>query len=106
MPVYEYQCTQCGVRFERIQSFHDDPVEVCPECEGQVQRLIQPAGVIFKGSGFYVNDSKRSRQNQTAKKTESESKSASDSNGTSGSKDKSDSKSKSASASSSSSNGD
>jgi putative FmdB family regulatory protein len=86
MPVYEYQCSECGVRFERIQSFHDDPVEVCPECEGNVQRLIQPVGVIFKGSGFYVNDSKSSRKNLTAKKSETESKAASDSNGTSDSK--------------------
>jgi putative FmdB family regulatory protein len=63
MPIYEYQCKECGVRFERIQSFSDEPVRVCPECEGEVQRLIQPAGIIFKGSGFYVNDSKSSRQN-------------------------------------------
>ena len=65
MPIYEYQCKECGVRFERIQSFSDEPVKVCPECEGETQRLIQPAGIIFKGSGFYVNDSKSSRKNLT-----------------------------------------
>ncbi len=62
MPVYEYQCTECGTRFERTQSFHDDPVKICPECKGKVQRLIQPTGIIFKGSGFYVNDSRSSRK--------------------------------------------
>jgi putative FmdB family regulatory protein len=51
------------VRFERIQSFSEEPVKICPECESDVQRLIQPAGIIFKGSGFYVNDSKSSRKN-------------------------------------------
>lgn len=66
MPVYAYECTECGVRFDRKQSFSDDPVTVCPECEGVVHRLIQPAGVIFKGSGFYVNDSKGSRKTLTS----------------------------------------
>jgi putative FmdB family regulatory protein len=67
MPIYEYQCKECGVRFERMQSFSEDPVKICPECEGNVQRLIQPAGIIFKGSGFYVNDSRGSRKNLTSK---------------------------------------
>ncbi len=61
MPVYAYECRDCGVRFDRRQSFHDDPLEVCPECEGHVHRLIQPAGIIFKGSGFYVTDNRGSR---------------------------------------------
>lgn len=61
MPVYAYRCDSCGVQFERMQRFTDDPVEVCPECENQaVTRLIQPAGIIFKGSGWYVKDSKGS----------------------------------------------
>lgn len=58
MPVYAYQCEECGVLFERRQSFDDAPVSVCPECEGSVRRLIQPAGIIFRGSGFYVTDHK------------------------------------------------
>ncbi len=58
MPLYEYQCTVCGLRFERRQHFDDPPIEVCPECGGKVVRLIQPAGVIFKGSGFYVTDNR------------------------------------------------
>ena len=61
MPVYAYRCDSCGVQFERTQRFSDDPVSVCPECEHQaVTRLIQPAGIIFKGSGWYVKDSKGS----------------------------------------------
>ncbi len=58
MPLYEYQCKECGLRFERRQSFSEPPVSICPECEGEVVRLIQPAGIIFKGSGFYVTDNR------------------------------------------------
>lgn len=60
MPVYTYRCEDCGVQFDRRQKFSDDPITVCPECHGQVHRLIQPAGIIFKGSGFYVTDNKSS----------------------------------------------
>ncbi len=60
MPLYDYQCKDCGVRFERMQSFHDAPLTRCPECEGEVHRVIGPAGIIFKGSGFYVTDSRKS----------------------------------------------
>ncbi len=56
MPLYEYECRKCGVRFERRQSFTDEPVRTCPECGGLVQRLVQPVGIVFKGSGFYVTD--------------------------------------------------
>lgn len=66
MPIYEYQCSECGVRFERIQSFTDEPIKVCPECEGETHRLIQPAGIIFKGSGFYVTDNRGSRGSLTS----------------------------------------
>ena len=58
MPLYEYQCKDCGVRFERLQHMSDEPVKVCPECGGEVCRLIQPVGIIFKGSGFYVTDNR------------------------------------------------
>ncbi len=58
MPLYEYQCEACGVRFERRQHVNDEPVRVCPECGGKVHRLIQPVGIIFKGSGFYVTDNR------------------------------------------------
>jgi putative FmdB family regulatory protein len=58
MPLYEYECEKCGVRFERRQSFSDRPVQTCPECGGKVHRLIQPVGIVFKGSGFYVTDNR------------------------------------------------
>ena len=58
MPLYEYECEACGLRFERVQHFSDDLLRSCPECEGLVHRVIQPVGIIFKGSGFYVTDSR------------------------------------------------
>jgi putative FmdB family regulatory protein len=61
MPLYEYECKACGVRFERQQSITDDPVKTCPECGGEVRRLVHPVGVIFKGKGFYVTDNRRAR---------------------------------------------
>ena len=57
MPTYEYKCDECGLRFEKFQKMSDSPVEICPECGGKVKRIIGTGGgVIFKGSGFYVND--------------------------------------------------
>jgi len=58
MPTYEYECEQCGVRFERLQRMSDAPLTECPECNGHVHRVMQPVGIIFKGSGFYVTDNK------------------------------------------------
>lgn len=60
MPTYQYKCDECGVTFERFQHFSEEPVRTCPECNGPVHRVIHPVGVIFKGSGFYVTDNKRS----------------------------------------------
>ena len=60
MPLYEYQCASCGVRFERLQRKSDPLLERCPECGGSIRRLIQMPGIIFKGSGFYVTDNRRS----------------------------------------------
>jgi len=65
MPLYEYECETCGVRFERRQSFKDEPVRICPECGGNVHRLIQPVGIVFKGSGFYVTDNRASSPTAT-----------------------------------------
>lgn len=56
MPIYEYECDACRIRFERFQHFKDEPVKECPECGGAVHRVLQPVGVIFKGSGFYITD--------------------------------------------------
>ena len=59
MPIYLYECGSCGVRFERMQRFSEEPLTECPECDGHVHRVIQPVGVIFKGSGFYITDNRQ-----------------------------------------------
>jgi putative FmdB family regulatory protein len=61
MPTYEYECRSCSHSFEAFQSMAEDPLSSCPECGGPVRRLIGGGtGIIFKGSGFYVNDSRKS----------------------------------------------
>jgi len=59
MPIYEYECQSCHHRFERKQGFHDNPVAKCPKCGGEPRRVIHSAPVIFKGSGFYITDSRK-----------------------------------------------
>lgn len=60
MPTYDYKCTSCNHIFEHFQSMADEPLTQCPECGGEVKRMIGGgSGLIFKGSGFYVNDSKK-----------------------------------------------
>lgn len=60
MPTYEYECRACSHHFEKFQSMSEAPVSVCPACGGAVKRVIGGGtGVIFKGSGFYVTDSKK-----------------------------------------------
>lgn len=63
MPTYSYKCEECGISFERVQRFSDEPLKTCPECNGPVHRVICPVGIVFKGSGFYVTDH---RNNSTA----------------------------------------
>jgi putative FmdB family regulatory protein len=88
MPIYSYKCEKCGTRFDRMQKFTDKPLTRCPECRGQVKRLIQPAGIVFKGSGWYITDSKKSssatvttgksKDSTEAKPADSEKKTAAD----------------------------
>lgn len=60
MPTYEYECRACNHAFELFQAMSDEPVKVCPQCGGSVRRMIGGGtGIIFKGSGFYVTDSKK-----------------------------------------------
>ena len=60
MPTYDYQCKKCGHAFEVFQSMTEKPLKICPECKGPVKRLIgSGAGLIFKGSGFYITDYKK-----------------------------------------------
>jgi putative FmdB family regulatory protein len=56
MPIYEYECLSCGVRFERRQSVSEPNIETCPDCGSKVRKVFHPAGIIFKGSGFYKTD--------------------------------------------------
>lgn len=56
MPLYEYQCTKCGHRFEKIQKFSDPKIKKCPDCGGPVEQLLSAPAVQFKGSGWYVTD--------------------------------------------------
>jgi putative FmdB family regulatory protein len=58
VPTYQYSCTECGHFFEIFQSFSDDSLTVCPECEGRLRKVFNAVGVVFKGSGFYRNDSR------------------------------------------------
>ena len=58
MPIYEYECGLCRHRFERKQRFDEEPVAVCPRCQGKARRVIHSTPVIFKGSGFYVTDTR------------------------------------------------
>jgi putative FmdB family regulatory protein len=58
MPTYEYACTACNHRFELVQKFSDAPITDCPLCEGGVRKVYFAAGVVFKGSGWYINDSR------------------------------------------------
>ena len=58
MPIYEYECKSCQTRFERMQRFSEPPVAECPECGGAVRKVLQPVGIVFKGSGWYKTDSR------------------------------------------------
>ncbi len=58
MPLYEYECRDCRNRFEVRQRIIDDPITVCPSCGGPTRRVLHAAGIIFKGSGWYITDSR------------------------------------------------
>jgi putative FmdB family regulatory protein len=58
VPTYQYACTECGHAFEQVQSFSDDALTTCPECQGKLRKLFNAVGVVFKGSGFYRTDSR------------------------------------------------
>jgi putative FmdB family regulatory protein len=58
VPTYQYSCTDCGHFFEAVQNFSDDSLTVCPVCEGKLRKVFNAVGVVFKGSGFYRNDSR------------------------------------------------
>ncbi len=67
MPTYEYKCLECGYRFDVFQKMTDPHLEVCPKCGGKIKRVIGGgAGIIFKGSGFYETDYKKSHSSSSS----------------------------------------
>lgn len=92
MPSYDYECTVCGHRFEAFQNMSDPPLTDCPQCGKRVRRLIGGGtGIIFRGSGFYVTDNRKSSTKGSKfseKKESSDSTSKSDSKAEASSKEK------------------
>ena len=68
MPTYQYSCTECGEALEVQQSFSDDPLTVCPVCQGRLRKVYNAVGVVFKGSGFYRTDSRAGDASAAEKK--------------------------------------
>jgi putative FmdB family regulatory protein len=60
VPTYTYRCTACSHQFDIFQKFSDSPLTECPECGSPVRKVFQPVGIVFKGSGWYVTDSRKS----------------------------------------------
>ncbi|MFJ2025203.1 FmdB family zinc ribbon protein [Streptomyces sp. V2I9] len=98
MPTYQYQCTECGEGLEAVQKFTDDALTVCPSCDGRLKKVFSAVGIVFKGSGFYRNDSRGSSSSSTPASTSSKS-----SDSTSSSSSGSDTKASASSSASSSS---
>jgi putative FmdB family regulatory protein len=89
MPIYEYACDTCQSTFERKQKFSDEPVRTCPECGNEVRRVLYPAGIIFKGSGFYVTDNRSGSSSGTERSASNGSSTADSSSDSSSSTDSS-----------------
>ncbi|MEV0602907.1 FmdB family zinc ribbon protein [Streptomyces sp. NPDC050315] len=98
MPTYQYQCTECGEGLEAVQKFTDDALTECPSCRGRLKKVFSAVGIVFKGSGFYRNDSRGSSSSSSPASTSSSSTSSS----TSSSSDSKSSSSSSATSGSSS----
>ena len=73
MPTYQYACTECEHAFEQFQSFSEDSLTDCPECDGRLRKLFNAVGVVFKGSGFYRTDSRGSTTSSDSTPSESKS---------------------------------
>lgn len=79
MPTYVYACDTCGAQFEQFQRFSDEPLTTCPRCQAAVRRVFQPVGIMFKGNGWYVTDSRKTSSATTPAATNGESKTTTDS---------------------------
>ena len=73
LPTYQYACTECGHAFEQFQSFTDDALTVCPECQGKLRKVFNAVGVVYKGSGFYRTDSRTDGKSATTSSSTSDS---------------------------------
>jgi putative FmdB family regulatory protein len=62
VPTYQYACTDCAERLEKVQKFTDDPLTVCPTCGGRLRKVFSAVGIVFKGSGFYRTDSRKDQK--------------------------------------------
>ena len=102
MPTYSYACTECGNRFDAVQAFSDAALTDCPKCQGRLRKLFGNVGVVFKGSGFYRNDSREAAKG-SAKSSSNGSTTSSESNGSSSSEKSSSTASETSSSSSTSS---
>ncbi|MFH9711984.1 FmdB family zinc ribbon protein [Streptomyces luteogriseus] len=101
MPTYQYQCTECGEGLEAVQKFTDDALTECPNCNGRLKKVFSAVGIVFKGSGFYRNDSRGSSSSSSpAAKSSSSSGSSSSDSGSSSSGSSSSSSTSSSSSSS------
>lgn len=101
MPTYQYVCTDCGEPLEAVQKFSDDALTECPVCGGRLRKVFSAVGVVFKGSGFYRNDSRATSSSSTPASSSKDSSSGSSSD--SGGKSSSDSAKKDSSSSATSS---
>ncbi|WP_459752369.1 FmdB family zinc ribbon protein [Streptomyces sennicomposti] len=76
MPTYQYQCTECGEGLEAVQKFTDDALTECPNCSGRLKKVFSAVGIVFKGSGFYRNDSRGSSSSSSPASSKSSSSSS------------------------------
>ncbi|MGW3510434.1 FmdB family zinc ribbon protein [Streptomyces sp. NPDC000994] len=83
MPTYQYQCTECGEGLEAVQKFTDDALTECPGCGGRLKKVFSAVGIVFKGSGFYRNDSRGSSSSSSPASSKSSSPSSSGSSSSS-----------------------
>jgi putative FmdB family regulatory protein len=79
MPTYEYECTSCGQHIEVFQRISEDPLTTCGVCGGTLRKVFHPAGIVFKGSGFYATDSRSASRGGTGEKQKADASSSSSS---------------------------
>ena len=88
MPTYSYACTECGDRFDAVQAFSESALTTCAKCNGRLRKLFGNVGVVFKGSGFYRNDSRDSAKSSATSSSSASNGSSSESTTSSSSAEK------------------